>query len=265
MPTHHFPFLRQVGAESGFCVMKTIGVIGGLSPQSTITYYREICEGVRRARGGLSGPPLLVASVDQQEILELREAGRWERVGEILSEAAQALERGGAECVLIACNSVHKVAETVEKSISVPFLHIVDATAAGILAKGVGRIGLLGTRYSMEMGFYQERLRRFGIEAIVPEKPVRDEIHRIIFEELCIGLIRPESKKFFLEAAWELSDAGAGGLVLGCTEIDLIIGPEDFPFPVFDSTALHIERATAFVLDAAVEISVTKARSGEGL
>lgn len=245
--------------------MKTIGVIGGLSPQSTVTYYREICEGVRRVRGGLSGPPLLIASVNQQEILELREAGRWDRVGEILSDAARGLERAGAGCVLIACNSVHKVAEMVEKSISVPFLHIVDATAAGILAKGANRIGLLGTRYSMEMGFYQERLRRFGIEAIIPEKPVRDEIHRIIFEELCIGSIRPESKKFFLEAAWALSDAGAGGLVLGCTEIDLLIGQADFPFPVFDSTALHIERATAFVLGEAEEISVTKLRSGEEL
>lgn len=237
--------------------MKTIGMIGGLSPQSTITYYREICEGVRRVRGGLSGPPLLIASVNQQEILDLREAGRWDRVGEILSGAAQGLERAGAACVLIACNSVHRVAETVEKSISAPFLHIVDATAAGILANNVSRVGLLGTRYSMEMGFYQERLRRFGIEAIVPEKPVRDEIHRIIFEELCIGAIRPESKKFFLEAAWELSDAGAGGLVLGCTEIDLIIGQEDFPFPVFDSTALHIERATAFVLEKAGAAAAT--------
>lgn len=243
--------------------MKTIGVIGGLSPQSTITYYREICEGVRRVRGGLSGPPLLIASVNQQEILELREAGRWDRVGEILSDAARGLERAGSSCVMIACNSVHKVADVVEKSISVPFLHIVDATAAGALAKGVRKVGLLGTRYSMEMGFYQERLQRFGVEAIVPEKPVRDEIHRIIFEELCIGQIRPDSKKFFLEAAWGLFDAGAEGLVLGCTEIDLIIGPQDFSLPVFDSTALHIARATAFILEEAEAGLPRRVQAGE--
>lgn len=224
--------------------MKTIGVIGGLSPQSTITYYREICEGVRLARGGgLRFPSLLIASVDQQEIVDLREAGRWDKVAAILSDSARALERAGADYVLIACNSVHKVAEEVEKSISVPFLHIVDATAEGARAAGINRLGLVGTRYSMETGFYQERLRRFGLEAIVPEKPARDEIHRIIFEELCLGVVRPESKKFFLEAGWSLADSGARGLILGCTEIDLIIGADDFPFPVFDSTALHIAQA----------------------
>lgn len=228
--------------------MHTIGIIGGLSPQSTVTYYREICERVRKARGGLSGPPLRMASLDQQEIVTLRQEGQWDRVAAILCDNARALEKAGAECILIACNSVHKVAESVENALSIPFLHIVDATAAGILTTSVRTIGLLGTRYSMEMGFYQERLRRFGIATVTPDKPLRDEIHRIIFEELCIGVIRPESRMLLFRAAHELTEAGAQGLVLGCTEIDLIVTPADFQIPVFDSTALHIDRAVRFIL-----------------
>lgn len=229
--------------------MQTLGLIGGLSPQSTLTYYREICEGVRLAKGGLTGPPLLISSVNQQEMVELRQAGQWDRVGDMLAAQARTLEGAGAGCVLIACNSVHKVADRVESALTVPFLHIVDATAAGIAATGVRAVGLLGTLYSMEMGFYQQRLERFNIATLVPPKPVRDAIHKIIFEELCIGAVRPSSKALFLEAAHDLAAAGAQGLVLGCTEIDLIVRPDDLPFPVFDSTALHIARAVRFILD----------------
>lgn len=232
--------------------MKTIGLIGGLSPQSTAQYYLALCDGVRERFGGLNAPEILISSVNQEEILSLRNQNRWAEVGDILAARARALEAAGTDFVLIACNSVHHVADTVEKALNVPFLHIADATAHAISRAGLETVGLLGTRFTMEMDFYHDRLARYGIAAILPEKQDRAAINRIIFEELCKGQVRPDSRDTYIRVARDMETQGAQGLILGCTEIGMLIGQKDFAgdcsFPVFDTTLLHIAAALDLAL-----------------
>ncbi len=228
--------------------MRTIGLIGGLSPQSTAHYYEWLNQGVRERLGGLNGASMLIASVNQQEITDLREEGRWPEVADILCDKAVKLEEAGADFVMISCNSVHHVAEKVEKSVRIPFLHIADPPAQAMRRKGITCAGLLGTKYTMKMEFYRSRLKRYGIEALIPDEEGCDRINRIIFDELCKGIVKPESKQAYLEIAATLFSQGAKGLILGCTEIDMIIDQSDFEQPVFDSTKLHIEKALAYAL-----------------
>ncbi len=228
--------------------MKTIGLIGGLSPQSTAEYYTAINDGVRQRLGGLNGADMLVASVNQEEVTSLREQGRWDRVGEILTDRAKRLEGAGAGCILIACNSVHHVADALESEINIPFLHIAECTAMPIQRAGLQKVGLLGTRYTMEMDFYHARLGRFGVEALVPGGEDRETVNTIIFGELCKGIVRPESKQAYIDISKKLLADGAQGLILGCTEIGMLIGQDDFEAPVFDSTRLHVEAVLEFAL-----------------
>ena len=228
--------------------MRTIGLIGGLSPQSTAHYYEWINDGVRERLGGLNGASMIIASVNQQEITDLREESRWPEVAEILSGKARLLENAGADFVMIACNSVHHVAEKVEQALAIPFLHIADPTAAAMKKQGITCAGLLGTKYTMKMEFYRSRLKKYGIETVVPDDEGCSHINSIIFGELCKGIVTDESRKDFIKIARSLFDKGAQGLILGCTEIDMIIDQKDFEQPVFDTTRLHIAKALAYSL-----------------
>jgi aspartate racemase len=228
--------------------MRTIGLIGGLSPQSTAHYYEWINDGVRERLGGLNGASMIIASVNQQEITDLREEGNWPQVADILSEKALTLENAGADFVMIACNSVHHVAEKIEHALAIPFLHIADPTAEAMKKQGITCAGLLGTKYTMKMEFYRNRLKRYGIETVIPDDENCSRINSIIFDELCKGVVKKESKQEYMDIAQSLFNNGAQGLILGCTEIDMIIDQRDFEQPVFDTTRLHIEKALAYAL-----------------
>lgn len=219
--------------------MKTIGLIGGMSWESSAEYYRILNEAVKQQLGGLHSAKCILFSLDFEEIEALQALGNWEQAGEILASAAAALERAGADFVLICTNTMHKVAETVERMINIPLLHIGDATAAKIKNAGIRKISLLGTRYTMEMDFYKSRLAASGLDVSIPEESDRQEINRIIFEELCRGEIRTDSKTYFLSVIEKLLKNGAEGIVLGCTEIGLLIKMEDTAVPLFDTTAIH--------------------------
>lgn len=219
--------------------MKTIGLIGGMSWESSAEYYRILNEEVKQQLGGLHSAKCILFSLDFEEIEALQALGNWEQAGEILASAAAALERAGADFVLICTNTMHKVAEKVERKINIPLLHIGDATAAKIKNAGIRKIGLLGTRYTMEMDFYKSRLAASGLDVLIPKESDRGEINRIIFEELCLGEIRTDSKTYFLSVIEKLLESGAEGIILGCTEIGLLIKTEDISDPLFDTTAIH--------------------------
>lgn len=229
--------------------MKTIGLLGGMSWESTVSYYQIINEAVRSALGGLHSAKILLYSVDFEEIEKLQHAGRWAETAEILSEAARNLEKGGADFLLICTNTMHKVAEQVEEQISIPLLHIADATAAMLLKSNVRAVGLLGTGFTMEQTFYKGRLQdRFGLEVMTPEKPERDFVHRVIYEELCLGEIKESSRAGFLEIIANLQARGAEGIILGCTEIALLVGQEKTEIPLFDTARIHAEKAVEVAL-----------------
>lgn len=230
--------------------MRTLGVLGGMSWESTAVYYRLLNQGVAARRGGLHSAPLLLASVDFAGIAELQSAGRWDEAADRLGALGAGLRAAGAEALLIATNTMHCVAAQVSARAGLPLLHIVDATAAGIRAAGpLRRIGLIGTRFTMEQSFYVERLReRHGIEAIVPCAPDRAEVHRVIFEELCRGTVSGRSRAALLAVIDRLAAAGAQGVILGCTELMLLLDPATLPVPGFDSTALHAQRAVEWML-----------------
>ena len=224
--------------------MKTIGLIGGMSWESTLPYYRHINEAIRARLGGLHSARLVLYSVDFHEIEQLQRSGDWQRAGELLGEAAAALERAGAEFLVLCTNTMHKVAEAIEQAASIPLLHIADPTAAAIHNAGLQRVGLLGTRFTMEQPFYRERLEsRHGIQVLVPDEADRQLVHRVIYEELCLGSVREESRRAYRQVIERLVAQGAQAVVLGCTEIGLLIGAEDAAVPLFDTTLLHARAA----------------------
>ncbi|GHH59888.1 aspartate racemase [Kitasatospora indigofera] len=223
--------------------MKTIGLLGGMSWESTAEYYRLLNVLTRERLGGLHSAKCVLHSVDFAEIEALQSAGRWERAGEVLAEAARSLEAAGADLLLICTNTMHKVAGQVAAAVSVPLLHLADTTAAAVLAAGLGKVGLLGTAFTMEQDFYRDRLAGHGLEVIVPDPAGRAEVHRVIYQELCLGIVREESRDAYRAVIADLVAAGAEGIVLGCTEIELLIGPEHSPVPVFATTSLHARAA----------------------
>jgi len=229
--------------------MKTIGLLGGMSWESSLQYYRIINEAVRARLGGLHSAQILMFSVDFAGIEAMQARGEWERAGEELAEAAQRLERGGADFLVLCTNTMHKVADDIEQRVRIPLLHIADATGARIRKAGLGRVGLLGARFTMEQDFYRSRLReRLGIEVLVPGERERGRIHQIIYEELCRGIVKPESKRTYLAVMQGLVAQGAEAIVLGCTEIMLLVREEDVTVPVFDTTAIHATAAVELAL-----------------
>lgn len=219
--------------------MKTIGIIGGMSAESTALYYQTINRAINARLGGNHSASIVLHSLDFARIVALQQSGDWQSAGDILADSARKLQSIGADFILLATNTMHKVADHIESAITIPFLHVIDATAQAISARGLQRIGLLGTRFTMTDPFYRERMARHGIELIVPDPAMQDDIHRIIFEELCVNRIEPSSKARYQQAIAELQARGAEGIILGCTEICLLIGDKDTPLPLFDSTALH--------------------------
>ncbi|RUO59539.1 aspartate/glutamate racemase family protein [Pseudidiomarina insulisalsae] len=228
--------------------MKTIGLIGGMSWESTQSYYRQLNEQIRDQLGGLHSAKLVLYSVDFAEIEPLQQQGDWAAAAKILSQAATAVEAAGADFVLLCTNTMHKVAPEIEQAISIPLLHIVDATAAALKADGIRTVGLLGTRFTMEQAFYRERLEALGIDVIVPNQEQRQTIHDSIFQELCLGVTKTESKAAFLETIHDLSEKGAEAIILGCTEIGLLVTSDDTAIPLYDTTKIHVSAATTLAL-----------------
>jgi len=231
--------------------MQTIGLLGGMSWESTREYYRLLNEGVREVKGGLHSAPILMHSFDFAQIAQLQHAGRWDALADMLSMAAQGLERAGAGAIMICTNLMHKVAPQVQASINIPLLHIADAVAAAIKADGIDCVALLGARYTMLEPFYRDKLSTHGIRTIVPEAPDLEEISRVVYDELCQGRFLTESRRFYGQAIERLVARGARGVVLGCTEIPQLISPKDVRVPMYDTTALHAEAGLAFVLSPA--------------
>ncbi|SOE15919.1 aspartate racemase [Streptomyces sp. 2323.1] len=228
--------------------MKTIGLLGGMSWESTAEYYRLLNELTRERLGGLHSSRCVLYSVDFAEIERLQTEGRWEQAAEVLAEAARALEAAGADILLLCTNTMHKVAGQVAAAVTVPLLHLADTTADAVRDSGLRRIGLLGTAFTMEQDFYRNRLESHGLEVRVPDAAGRSIVHRTIYEELCQGIVREESRQSLMAIIRDLVTAGVEGIVLGCTEIELLIKPEHSPVPVFPTTRLHAEAAVARAL-----------------
>ena len=226
--------------------MKTIGLIGGMSWESTVTYYKIINETVKEKLGGLHSAKCILYSVDFQEIEECQANGNWEKSGEILGEAANNLEKAGADFIVICTNTMHKVVNQIKEKISIPILHIAEMTAEKILEKGLKNIALLGTKYTMEQDFYKSKLIEKGINVIIPDKNDIEIINEVIYDELCLGTINSDSKKKFLEIVDKLRNKGAEGIILGCTEIGLLIKNEDTDVPLFDTAIIHAEQAAIY-------------------
>lgn len=227
--------------------MTTIGLIGGMSWESTAVYYRLLNEGVRARAGGLHSADVLLHSLDFAPIAEMQAQGDWAAAGAMLAESARRLERGGASCLVLCTNTMHKLAERIMAATKLPFLHLADVTARAILASPSRRPLLLATRFTMEQDFYRDRLKALGVEALVPPAGDRDEIHRIIYEELCRGRIEPDSRaRYRAVVERAVREQGADGVILGCTEITLLVSQADFAIPVFDTTALHVTAALDF-------------------
>lgn len=230
--------------------MKTIGLLGGMSWESSAIYYRLINEGVAARLGGLHSAQSLMYSVDFEEIEQLQHTNQWEEATRRMIDAAQRLERGGADFLVICTNTMHRTVDPVQARIHIPILHIADATAAVITSQGLRTVGLLGTRFTMEQDFYRGRLEKlYGLRVVVPDEADRTVVHRIIYEELCLGIVTEESRQQYRAIMHRLADRGAEGIILGCTEITLLVGQEDSPVPVFDTTALHAQAAVDRALD----------------
>lgn len=226
--------------------LKTIGLIGGMSWESTVTYYKIINETVKEKLGGLHSAKCILYSVDFQEIEECQANGNWEKSGEILGEAAYNLEKAGADFIVICTNTMHKVVNQIKEKISIPILHIAEMTAEKILEKGLKNIALLGTKYTMEQDFYKSKLIEKGINVIIPDKNDIEIINEVIYDELCLGTINSNSKKKFLEIVDKLRSKGAEGIILGCTEIGLLIKNKDTDVPLFDTAIIHAEQAAIY-------------------
>ncbi|WP_127590431.1 aspartate/glutamate racemase family protein [Paenibacillus lautus] len=219
--------------------MKTIGLIGGMSWESSIEYYRIINEQVRSRMGGLHSAKCLMYSVNFEEIERYQSEGNWKKAGKTLGEVALSLEKGGADFVVICSNTMHMVLEDIEEKISIPVLHIADATANQIREQGIRTVGLLGTKYTMEQNFYKQRLESNHIKVLIPNEQDREIVNKVIYEELCLGHIQSDSKAYYKEVIERLIQDGAEGIILGCTEIGLLIKPEDSKVPLFDTTFIH--------------------------
>lgn len=229
--------------------MKTIGLLGGMSWESTIPYYRLINEGIKQQLGGLHSAQILLHSVDFHEIELCQSQGDWQKAGDILAQAAVGLQQAGAEGIVLCTNTMHKVAEAIETACDVPFLHIADATGRAISQKKMTNVALLGTRYTMEQDFYRGRLQQeFGITTLIPEQDARQKINQIIFDELCLGEFSDASRDYYLSVIETLARQGAEGVIFGCTEIGLLVPAELSPLPVFDTAAIHAADAVEFML-----------------
>ncbi|WP_322907109.1 aspartate/glutamate racemase family protein [Paenibacillus campi] len=230
--------------------MKTIGLIGGMSWESSMLYYQIVNETVKRRLGGHHSAQCLMYSVDFQQIKDLQHRGDWAAATEMMVEAAQKLQAGGADMIVICTNTMHKMAAEVMQAVSIPLLHIADATASRIVADRVHKVALLGTAFTMEQDFYKGRLvDTFGLDVIVPEAEERAIVHDVIYEELCLGIINESSKQKYIDIIDRLVDRGAEAVILGCTEITMLIGQTDCRIPVYDTTRLHAEAAVAFALE----------------
>lgn len=228
--------------------MRLIGLLGGMSWQSTAEYYRILNELAAERLGGLHAARCLLYSVDFAGIEAMQAEGRWDDAARELTAAARALEAGGAEFVVLCTNTMHKVAAEISGGISVPLLHLADATAAAVTAAGVGTVGLLGTRFTMSESFYRGRIESHGPKVLVPGEADRKTVHDVIYDELCLGVVREESRAAYREVIARLVEQGAEGVVLGCTEIELLVGPADSPVPLFPTTRLHCEAAMDLAL-----------------
>ena len=229
--------------------MRTIGILGGMSAASTQLYYAKLCELVRDSLGGLHSPELLIRSLDFAEIEALQMSDNWAEAGRVLNDNARALERGGAELMLLATNTMHKVAEEMMAGVSIPLLHIADATAEAISAAGLSRPGLMATAFTMEQDFYTDRLRAAGLSPMVPDTQDRQETHRIIYDELCREVVTEDSRMAYEGIAARLVDAGADCLILGCTEVGMLLNSDNVSVPVFDTTLIHCEVAVRRALN----------------
>lgn len=229
--------------------MKTIGLIGGMSWESSVEYYRIINEEVKRRLGGLHSAKCVLYSVDFEEIERYQTDGAWDKAGELLGNVAYSLEKAGADFIVICTNTMHKVVENIEEKINIPILHIADATAKEIKKSKIHTVGLLGTRYTMEQDFYKSRLESNGITVITPNAEEREIVNKVIFQELCLGKIQQSSREYYKQVIQRLIDTGAEGIILGCTEISLLIKPEDSIVPLFDTTKIHSIEAVNMTLE----------------
>jgi aspartate racemase len=230
--------------------MKTIGMLGGMSWESTASYYRALNEGIKQRLGGLNSARICMHSVDFAEIETLQHQGDWQATADILCDAARSIEAGGADFLMICTNTMHKVAPQIEAAISIPLLHIADATAERLQEDGIMRVGLLGTRFTMEQEFYKGRLsERYGIEVVVPDTAQRELVHDVIYSELCLGRVEDASRRAYLAVIDELAQQGAQGVILGCTEIAMLVAQRDTSVRLYDTTAIHAQKAVAFALD----------------
>ncbi|HDR3652372.1 aspartate/glutamate racemase family protein [Bacillus sp. SM-B1] len=228
--------------------MKTIGLIGGMSWESTAEYYRIINEEIKSRLGGLHSAKCLINSVDFEEIERYQSSGDWDSAGEILGNAAYSLQKGGADFIIICTNTMHKVVEKIKENLHIPILHIADATAKEIERKDIQTVGLLGTKYTMEQDFYKLRIEENHIEVMVPSEKDRDKINEVIYTELCLGKITSQSREYYKRVIENLIQEGAKGIILGCTEIGLLIKQEDVSVPIFDTTHIHAVEAVNFAL-----------------
>ncbi len=229
--------------------MKTIGLIGGMSWESSLEYYRILNETVKEKLGGMHSAKSLMYSVDFEDVEKLQYKGDWEKLTELMVEAARNLEAGGADLVIICTNTMHKMAEEVQAGVKIPLLHIADASAEKIMERGIKTVGLLGTKFTMEEDFYKGKLiEEFGIDVVIPSEEERQVVHDVIYNELCLGKVTPASKEKFKKIIQNLVSKGAEGVILGCTEIPLLIKQQDVEIPLFDTTEIHAKAAVEYAL-----------------
>ncbi len=228
--------------------MKTLGMIGGMSPESTVLYYQIINREVNRRLGGNNSANIVMHSVNFAEIAALQAQGNWQQAGVLLADSAQKLAQMGAEGLVLATNTMHKVADVIQAAVEIPLLHVVDATAAAIHAQGLDKVGLLGTRFTMSDGFYTQRMRELGIATVLPNEAQQAEIHRVIFEELCCNRFTDTAKRYYQQVVGDLQAQGAQGVILGCTEIGLLLQAQDCALPVWDSAVIHALAAVEWIL-----------------
>lgn len=228
--------------------MKTLGMIGGMSPESTVLYYQIINREVNRRLGGNNSANIVMHSVNFAEIVALQAQGNWQQAGVLLADSAQKLAQMGAEGLVLATNTMHKVADVIQAAVEIPLLHVVDATAAAIHAQGLDKVGLLGTRFTMSDGFYTQRMRELGIATVLPNEAQQAEIHRVIFEELCCNRFTDTAKRYYQQVVEDLQAQGAQGVILGCTEIGLLLQAQDCALPVWDSAVIHAMAAVEWIL-----------------
>jgi len=244
-----FDILREELVNKWRIGMKTIGLIGGMSWESSLEYYRIINETVKEMLGGFHSAKSIMYSVDFEEVEKLQHQNKWEDATEIMVDVAQRVEKAGADFIVMCTNTMHKMAVEVQKSIEIPLLHIADVTAENIKARGFKKVGLLGTKFTMEEDFYKGRLyKKHGIEVIIPDEKERQIIHDILYDELCLGEIKKISKDKFREIIDDLVERGAEGIILGCTEIPLLVNQEDYEIPLFDTTTIHAKAAVEYAL-----------------